>query len=142
MVPEELADYLALNLPAGSPAWVVGTNIFIGSLPETVDKCIMLIPYTGRPIQQVMGGSVAFEHARVQVQCRGGSRSDGSTTGFSDALVTANSVLKVLVAIKNQTIGGTWYLTVQALQSPFFLNRDTNDRPMVACNYEVTKGLS
>jgi hypothetical protein len=44
-----------------------------------------------------------------------------------------------LDAIVNEAISGTFYLRVAALQPPFLLERDANDRWIFAVNFGATK---
>ena len=53
-------------------------------------------------------------------------------------LVTCHEALDGVV---NQTINGTSYVRVAALQSPFFLEFDDNKRYLFAVNFTVTKAV-
>ena len=54
----------------------------------------------------------------------------------------AAQIYGALVKLTNQEIRGVRYFTVDLLQSPFFLQRDDNNRFEIASNVEVMKALS
>lgn len=77
--------------------------------------------------------SVVFERPRLQLI----SRSSDYATARSNAetiFVLLNGLSKKL-----PTSTGTLYLSIEAVQSPFHIGRDENDRHMVSCNFQVEK---
>ena len=44
--------------------------------------------------------------------------------------------------VGNRTVNGVRYLWVSAVQSPFLMGRDENNRPLIAVNFDVMKALS
>jgi hypothetical protein len=51
------------------------------------------------------------------------------------------SIWNVLDAIVNRNVNGTFYQRVAALQSPFMLERDANDRWIFIANFQASKGV-
>ena len=78
-------------------------------------------------------GSAApnLEVPSLQVRCR--------ATSYATAEALANDVWGVLVLILNETLTSTKYLRIEAQQSPFPLERDTQDRVIFIANFNVIK---
>jgi|TARA_R110002020_G_scaffold175414_7_gene367303 hypothetical protein len=110
----------------------LGTNLFLGRLPESPDTCVAIYQTGGlAPIDQLGTAAPNLEVPGLQVRCRAASYSTG------EAL--ANDVWGVLVLILNETLTSTRYLRIEAQQSPLPLERDTQDRIIFVANYYVTK---
>ena len=110
----------------------LGTNLFLGRLPESPDTCVAIYQYAGlRPIDQLGTAAPNLEQPSLQVRCR--------ATSYATAEALANDIWGVLVVILNQTLTSTRYLRVEPQQSPFPLERDTQDRIIFVANYNVTK---
>ncbi len=74
--------------------------------------------------------SVAFEQPGLQIL----SRSVSYVTARDNA-VLAHQVLDGF----SGTLSGTRYLSITAAQTPFFIGRDANDRPMFSVNFNIMK---
>jgi hypothetical protein len=110
----------------------LGTNLFLGRLPESPDTCVAIYQYAGlRPLDQLGTAAPNLEQPSLQVRCR--------ATSYATAEALANDIWGVLVVILNQTLTSTRYLRVEPQQSPFPLERDTQDRIIFVANYNVTK---
>jgi len=133
-VLDELADYVAAN---SGGAFTVGVNLFKGIMPDTPETCIALLEYPGLgPLFKQDQAAPREERPRLQVLSR--------DPDYQVARQNAGTVWDVLAAIRNQTIGGTWYLKVTPLQSPFPVqrgptDRDTLDRAVLMFNVEARK---
>ncbi len=62
-------------------------------------------------------------------------------SAYATAEALAVDVFKSLTAVDNQTLTSTLYLKVEALQSPFALERDAQERLIMSCNYNVIKAV-
>lgn len=113
----------------------VSTGILFKSrLPDNVDTALALYETGGEaPIRsfQVTVGSVMAEQPRVQVLSR--------ALSYQTARNNIHSVWKLLENVQNRTINSVRYLRIAAVQSPFMLERDANDRAVLACNFDVVK---
>lgn len=132
-VLQELNTYIAANIAGGQ--WVEGTNLFIGELPDAPDTACATFRYQGLAPDFVQGGANALrENPRVQVLVR------DVTWAGSEAKAIA--IFNLLNAICNENVGGVYYLSVAAIQSPFMLERDANRLVKFACNYQCVKAIS
>ena len=75
-----------------------------------------------RPSFQILSRSTAYQTARDRAQ-------------------TAYTILDGLAGRNLPTATGTLYQEIVAVQAPFFLQRDDNDRFIVAANYNVRKNV-
>lgn len=134
MLLEELGDYLSTN-----GVGVQGTSLFLGYMPEEQGSVVQVALYETGGMGAAHGmapspGLAKAERPRVQVVVR--------STSYSAARLKADAVWKLLDGLGDVTLNGTRYLGVYAVQSPFLMGRDTQGRPLVACNFDVTKSLS
>lgn len=126
---DDLAAYIAT---AGHGT--VGTNLFKGHLPAQPDAAIALYEYQGEANVNVFGGAAAInERPRVQVRVR------GALMDYPTARTKIQSIYRLLDAVEEEDLSGTRYNRIAALQAPFSLGVDANDRPEFACNFSVVK---
>lgn len=110
----------------------LGTNLFLGRLPESPDTCVAIYQFAGLgPMDQLGTAAPNLEVPSLQVRCR--------ATSYATAEALANDIWGVLVVILNETLTSTRYLRIEPQQSPFPLERDTQDRVIFIANYNVTK---
>lgn len=126
---EDIGTYLA----GASTRFVLGTKTFLNYFPDTPNRASAIHEYAGPEPDFVQGPSTkpAWENARFQVACR----STSSTAARGDI----NTAWALLNGIVNQTLSGTTYLRVAALQSPFLMERDKKGRPVFACNFQAQR---
>ena len=128
MVLDDLAEILS-SCGLGT----VGTNIFKSLLPSTPDVCVALFVTGGAPPIDTMhagpGVNVA-ERPTVQVLAR--------DTRPDSAEKTARDAYRVL-HWQDGTKNGVRYLSIEALQQPFFVRRDETDRPIYGFNVLATR---
>ena len=110
----------------------IGTNLFLGRLPDAPDSCVALYQ-TGGAAPDDQFGSAAPQVERPSVQVR--VRADD----YATAEALASDVWGVLVLVANQTLTSTRYLRLAVDQSPFPLERDNQDRPVFVFNLEAIK---
>lgn len=130
MILDDLADY-ASSQGHGT----VGTTMFKGPMPAQPDACVAILgPYGGAPPVHVMSagpGTAPLEYPRVQVLTR--------DTRYDAAEKKAQDLWFSLDAFTARAINGVAYKSIDALQSPFFFERDANNRTVFACNYEIAR---
>jgi len=121
----------------------VGTDIFLGAMPEDVAACCALYEYGGSAPEFALGApGVAFENPSVQVVFR------GTPHDYAGPRAKAETAYRGLAAVEATALsagaGGTssFYHTVHPMQSPFLLRRDESERVYIATNYAITKELS
>jgi len=114
---EELATFVA----AASTRFTLGTNMFLNHQPDEPDTASSLIELGGTLPEHTFGNDLpSFENARVAFTHR--STSSTKARGDSKAAWVA------VQAIVNETLSGVSWLRASAVQSPFLLGRDTQDR--------------
>lgn len=106
-----------------------GTNLYIGSLPDSPDVVVGLFAYQGRPPAEVSDvPGIRRERPGLQVQVR------SAPNGYADAEARAYAIFDLL-QVANATLGSGFYQEVRPFGSPFPLGRDLSRRVVIACNY-------
>lgn len=128
-----LLEDIAAVIDSNSVTFTLGTNLFIGRLPDSPDLCCAIFQYGGEEPLNMMGGDAMppIEQPRIQVLVR--------ATGYASAQSTITTIWGYLEAILNENLTGDRYLRVSAVQSPFPMDRDAQDRVIFAQNYRVLK---
>ncbi len=127
---EELGDYLQTQ-----GVGTLAEDLFLGGLPDEPDAAVAIQEYQGEAPAFAHGTSgVNIEQRRFQVIGRG--------LTSTAAGVLAQGANAVLIAVKNRILGGTYYVGIYPLQSPFPLGKDGNGRYRFVCNYRVEKAVS
>jgi|TARA_R110002020_G_scaffold246713_4_gene460601 hypothetical protein len=112
----------------------LGTNLFLGRLPDSPDTCVALVQTAGVAPEDTFGTSYPpLETQGLQVLSR--------AAAYATAESLAVDIFKSLQTVDNQTLTSTLYLKIEATQSPFALSRDTQERGIVACNYLIMKAV-
>lgn len=127
MLLDDISDLLA----SGGISTAI---LFKSQLPDNVETAIAIYETGGEaPIRsfQMTVGSVMAEQPRIQVLSR--------STSYQTARNNIHTAWKLLENVANKSINGVRYLRIAAVQSPFMLERDQNDRPVLACNFEIVK---
>lgn len=122
-----LLDEIGARLQSQSLG-TVGTDIFLGRLPETPDNGIAIISYPGSEPLHTFGTDNWAGRPRFQVKVRNTSFAAAETK--AGQCVTALSFVEVVIS-------GTRYLRCSALQDPFQLSHDQNERAVFAVNFEA-----
>ena len=118
----EIGAYLATK-----SIGTVGTDIFLGLMPDQPDNCIALFEYAGSPPDLHWNG----EYPGLQVRVRNKS--------YAAARTKIGEVMDKLHGLHEQTLSGTRYLLIKARGSPEVLKRDTNNRVELFVNFEIIK---
>jgi hypothetical protein len=110
-------------------------NLFLSGWRDSPDLALVLYQYAGQQPMYMMGGGVqSIEYPRLQLVVRAAQ--------YQDAMDWAYKFWKLLGTIGNQTLSGTKWLRVMALDGPQSLTPDDKNRQRIAANFEVTKELS
>jgi len=105
----------------------LGTNIFLGLMPDQPDNCVALFEYAGSPPDLHWEG----EYPGLQVRVR--------NKGYAAARTKIGEVMEKLHGLHEQTLSGTRYLLIKARGSPEVLKRDANNRVELFVNFEIIK---
>ena len=128
-----LLDDVGTYLAGQVGSLTLGTNLFLGRMPDEPDTCVALFEYGGDAPVNTMGSDAMppVEQPRIQILTR--------ASGYSSARTLAISCFAALEAVLNESLSGTRYHRVAANQSPFPLERDSRDRVVWAQNFRVQK---
>lgn len=119
---KEIGTYLATK-----SIGTVGTDIFLGLMPDQPDNCIALFEYAGSPPDLHWNG----EYPGLQVRVRG--------TSYEAARTKIGEAMTALHGLHEQTLSGARYLLIKARGSPEVLKRDNNNRVELFVNFEIIK---
>ena len=129
MIEKVLADYLE-----SQGLGTVGTDIFIERLPESPDRAIAVLRYSGRAPITVLSSRIVIEQPSVQVLVR--------TTSFAESANTIYQIRDLLTSIHNTNLENLYILGILALGSPAVLERDTKNRVIMFCNFDTAYTIS
>jgi hypothetical protein len=123
MMVDALADWLAAE-----GVGTVGTDLFVGFLPDGDDTTLALYPTGG----DAPDAKVPLDEPTVQVRARG---VDPAAT-----VARLQAVYNLLHGASRVTLSnGTWLLSCVALQSgPTFIGRDQTGRSSYVVNFRMT----
>lgn len=136
MILSDIGDYLSSG-GIGTVGSTSNWGIYLGKQPDAPDRCVTVYEYGGAASLHAMSsgpGRAVAERPRVQVVVRTNSYSTGRTK--------ANDVFRLLDGLRERAINGVTYKWAAAIQPPFALGRDENDRQLIACNFEIIKAIS
>ena len=133
MILDDVATYLAAN----STRLTVGVNLTKAYMPDTPDTCTTVFETGGYvPIHFLTTGTQTrmYESPSIMVHSR--------STDYQTVRTVIDDVFTVLDGVNNRglpTTTGTHYVSIDAVQSPFLVTRDQNDRFVMSVNFDVTK---
>lgn len=108
----------------------VATDIFLGYLDDVPSVAIALFEYAGEPPEDTHDSN-GIDNPGLQVRVRG--------TSYATARATVLSIQDHLHTLHNTTLTSGRYLLIRAVQSPFSLGRDSQNRIEIVQNFIVTK---
>lgn len=122
------SDVKSYLIAQGQPS-----DIFrMGRLPPSPDDAVALIQYAGlRPEFVHNTAGISRDRPALQVHVR--------SKVYATAQARAQAIYALLAALVNETIEGTFYQRLEALGAPFLLDRDANDRTVIASNYYASR---
>ena len=135
MLLDDLGDYLS-----SQGIGTTGSSIFANRFPVNApDNAICLIETGGMASDHAMAtgpGLAVMERPRVQVTAR--------SCAFCDqqARTIAHNAFMALDGVRTRTINGTTYYWITAVQPPFPMPMDKNNRPHFTFNVQIMKALS
>lgn len=115
----------------------LGTNLFLGLLPDKPDHAVCIYEYRGFDPDETMGGNgvPVLENVRIQVVVR------DTDANYATAKTKAMNIWKNLSQVQDTTLSGTRYLHIRPMSSPYLLDRDEEMRGKIICNYLVVKEI-
>ena len=123
---------IATYLDTQQGSLTLGTNLFVGRMPDTPATCVTLYEYGGTAPDNTMGGGLpVLQNPSVQITVR--------ATTYAAAETLINLCWVSLEGIVDESLSGTRYNRVSAIQSPFPLERDSQDRIIFVQNFNVTR---
>lgn len=124
---EQLADNMATD-----GVGTVGTNIFIGIMPNSPDACLAIYEFAGEgPMEAFSDGGVSLDLPSIQVMSRG-VRMD-----YPAARTLIVNARNSLTSVANETIGGVRFLRVREMSAINSLGPDVNDRPIFTVSLQA-----
>jgi len=143
-----LLDDIATYMAAQSTAFTIlsGTagNMTKGFMPDAApapDTCTALYETGGLPPTHTFStaayGTLYFENPRLQVLTRSSS--------YVTARDLADKAFKLLDGVTGTvlpTSAGSLYIDISAVQSPFSIGRDENNRHLISVNFDVMKTVA
>ena len=124
---EDIKDFLedegsALGL-------VLGTNLFVGEMPETPDECVAVFDSGGEDPEH------DYEYRRPTVQVRIRSEKGGQQAGWT----LANEIYNLLKAQHNVEKNSTQYVGIWAQGDILSLGKDAIGRFQFSTNYRINR---
>jgi hypothetical protein len=119
---EDIGTYMQIN-----SLGTVGTDLFLGLMPDEPDNCTALFEYAGSPPDLHWQG----EYPGLQVRVRNSSYQAGRAV--------IESIYDLLHGIFDTDLSGTKYLLIKAQGSPEVLKRDHNNRIEWFNNFAIIK---
>lgn len=132
-----LLDDTAVYLAANTTRLSVGVNLTKAFMPDSPDTCATLYETGGVfPLHyfSTSTGTRGYEQPALQAISR--------STDYQTARNTAEDIFTLLDNVANtvlSTASGTTYVSISAVQSPFLIDRDDNDRFRVGVNFNIIK---
>jgi hypothetical protein len=133
VILDDFGDYAS----TGSIGLTVGTNLFLGTLPDSPDTACGFFETGGFfPIHAMSGsaGHAVVERPRVQAIVR--------AMKYQSARQLAHNVWMRFDGANNLTINTTRYLQITAVSSPAAMGTDASGRAQFTTSFDVIKGLS
>ena len=133
-VLDEVGTYLASTVT--NVTLTLGTNLFLGRLPDDPDTCVSVQETGGQgPINTMSNNSApVIEQPNVQTLIRASSYSTGRAL--------AKDVFDQMNLVTNEDLSSTRYERIEAIQSPFPIMRDSQDRAVFSINFTCQKTIS
>lgn len=124
MIEKVLANYLE-----SQGIGTVGVDIFAERLPESPDKAIAVVRYSGRAPVMILSGNIVIEQPSIQVLVR--------TTSFTKSESLIYQVRDLITSLHNINLDNLHILGIIPLGSPAVLERDSKNRVIMFCNFDT-----
>lgn len=127
MIAADIAGWLATQ-----GLGTLGTDLFYTALPDEVDEALVVRDYAGAPPEfEHNQPAPILNYPRVQIEARNPS--------VANAYIDAESAYAIINTLRNLDLNGKRY-SAQALQYPFWLRQDDQNRHYVVFNVALTVG--
>lgn len=129
----DLGAYLVTN-----GLGTLGTDIHLGILRDSPDVATGLFELPGGLSLDTMEstGRPSIITPRLQVLTRAASED------YEASKARADAVWDLLTRVVNQTINGTYYVRIEATDTPAPLDRDDDKRVLFVANYRVHRAVA
>ena len=133
MILDDVATYLAAN----TTRLTVGVNLTKAFMPENPSTVTTLYETGGFiPLHAFTTGGTTryYEQPGLMIHSR--------STDYQTVRDTMDAVFTILDGVHDTTLPtatGVHYASVDAVQSPFLVQRDANDRFVLSVHFDVTK---
>ncbi len=133
MIIDDIAQYLETN----STRLTVGVNLTKSFMPENPNEVTTIYETGGSgPLNAFStgGGNRFYEQPSIMIHSR--------STDYQVVRAVMEDVFTILDGVNNTpfpTSTGTHYGSIDAVQSPFQIDRDRNDRFILSINFDVIK---
>lgn len=127
---------IAIHLEDNSTL-VLGVDLTLAFMPENPNTVTTIYETGGAgPLNAFStgGGTRIYEQPSIQIITR--------STSYETARNIQETVFTALDGVNNQTVpstGSVHYGSIDAVQSPFLISRDSNNRFKVGVNFDVLK---
>ena len=122
---ESVGDYLVTNTQG-----TLGTDLFLGTLPESPDACVAVYENSGTPPSFTMGtGGMVIDYPMLQIICRAG-RED-----YPTARDKADTIRILLASVVETSISGVHIMRIEPMGSVNQLGVDPKYRPLISVNF-------
>ncbi len=135
MILDAVATYLVANttLTVGGTTGTLAKTVMSDAQPDTV---AVLYETAGAGSEYAFSTStgsaaVVFERANMQLLSR--------STAYTKARSVAETVYTTLDGLGDVTMSGVRFLDIDAVQPPFGIGRDGQDRELVSVNFRIRK---
>ena len=130
---ESIGDYLqntSSAFGAHSSQGTLGTDLFLGTLPESPDACVAVYENAGSSPTFTMGsGGIRIDYPMLQIICRAG-RED-----YPTARDKAENIRVLLASVLETTISGVHIMRIEPMGSVNQLGVDPKYRPLISVNF-------
>jgi len=116
---------------SGAGIGVFGTTLFVSREPTTPDFCMTIYDTGGEAPEE--DKTLEFENPSIMIRVR------GSRGGYVAAMSKAFEIQTELHGKTNSSWNGTRYIWIFAKQSPYLIEYDDNDRPIIVQNYRIAR---
>lgn len=118
-----MLEAIAARLNSASIA-ISASNMFIGVMPSTPDRCVAIYEYAGaQPLEVLVSNTATLERPSIQIMTRG-ARND-----YPSARSLMVSIRDNLTQVTNQALSGVNFLRINQISSINSLGVDENERP-------------
>lgn len=128
MMLEEVGGYLEDQLVG-----TVGTDIYYSFMPDTPDVSISLYEAPSDDSVHTFGqGTDAFaDSLSLQIRAR------CSANDYPSGRNKIELAIRALDKLANVTLDGAYYYRIQKSSGPFVIDKDSQDRQILAANFDV-----